>query len=277
MTLISIVIPAYNAANYIEEAIASVISQTHRPLNVIIVNDCSTDDTSIIARNTLESAPEGILGEVIDLPKNKGPGYALDTGFKVAQGDYIGFLAADDLYIHREKLAIQVAEMEKTKSRWSYWSAMLHGPTTSKCVAVDTSFIPYLPILDSFIVSHPRIMFITLMFHNPINSSSILLAREYYDIWDPELRADCDGDILLKLGQQNAKGSVLRGVAVFYREHPNQVSKNVFLMQETMTYVRRRAVVNALQEKKNPLWFRSVLTLFNLHLRTEYKQRVNKT
>ena len=272
MTLISIVIPAYNAAKHIDDAIASLIKQTHRPLNIIVVNDSSSDDTSAVARNALKYAPEGILGEVIDLPKNMGPGYALDVGFKHAQGDYIGFLAADDLYIHPEKLSIQIKEMKKARSEWSYWSAMFHGPSIDKSVMVNTSFIPHLSFLDDFIVSHPRIMFITLMFHNPINSSSILLEKKYRNIWDPELRADCDGDILLKLGLWGAKGSVLRGVGVFYREHQNQVSKNISLMEESMNYVRRRAITNALLEKRNPLWFRSVIMILNRYLCVQYKQ-----
>lgn len=277
MPLVSIVIPAYNAASFIGEAIESLINQTHRPLNIIVVNDGSSDNTSIVARNALKFAQDDLLfGEVIDLQENKGPGYALDLGFKAAKGDYIGFLAADDLYANPAKLAIQVAEMEKAGSGWSYWSAMLHGPSINESIRIDTSFVPHLSILDNFIVSHPKIMFIALLFHNPINSSSILLAKEYRDIWDPELRANCDGDILLKLGEKGVKGSVIRGLGVFYRDHPNQVSKNISLMQEAIDYVQRRAVTNALQEKKNPLWFRSVLTIFNWYLHTQHMQLVNE-
>jgi len=103
-----------------------------------------------------------------------------------------------------------------------------------------------------------------------------LLAKEYRDIWDPELRANCDGDILLKLGERGVKGSVIRGLGVFYRDHSNQVSKNITLMQEAIDYVRRRAVTNALREKKNPLWFRSVLTIFNWYLHTQHMQLGNK-
>ncbi|MGD8234210.1 glycosyltransferase family 2 protein [Vibrio sp. TRT 1302] len=98
--IISIVMPAYNTEGYIEEAINSVLKQTYKNIELIIVNDGSKD-------NTLEKVkrfkdPRLV---VIDLPKNKGLGNALNVGFSRASGDYITIMDSDDRYSDKRVLA----------------------------------------------------------------------------------------------------------------------------------------------------------------------------
>ena len=89
--LVSIIIPAYNAEAFINDAIESVLAQDYRPIEVIAVDDGSGDLTACIAERF---GPPVICHR----QKNAGPPVARNRGLLLARGEYIGFLDADDLY-----------------------------------------------------------------------------------------------------------------------------------------------------------------------------------
>ncbi len=89
---ISVIVPLYNAENYIVEALKSILTQTLKPLEIIVINDGSTDKSLA----SLESFGNKI--KIID-QENKGAGAARNEGIKIAQGSYLAFLDADDLWI----------------------------------------------------------------------------------------------------------------------------------------------------------------------------------
>ncbi len=104
--LVSIIIPAYNAAETISRALDSVRAQTYRNLEVVVINDGSTDETAAIIRREY---PE--VRHV--LQENAGPCVARNHGAQVATGEYIAFLDADDEY-HPRKIERQLEIFEKT-------------------------------------------------------------------------------------------------------------------------------------------------------------------
>lgn len=108
MGLVSIVIPAYNAAWCIERAVQSVLDQTYRPIEVIVVNDGSTDDTVPVLQRF------GQAIRIVDKP-NGGLSFARNAGISAARGEYIAFLDADDWWLP-EKLARQVDLLESDPS-----------------------------------------------------------------------------------------------------------------------------------------------------------------
>lgn len=89
--LISVIIPAYNAETYIAEAISSVLGQSHSPIEIIIVDDGSHDDTASI----VESLGAGVL---LVRQDNAGPAAARNAGLALAKGEFVAFLDADDLW-----------------------------------------------------------------------------------------------------------------------------------------------------------------------------------
>lgn len=102
---VSAIIPCYNCSSTIERAASSVVNQTLPPKEVILVNDGSSDDTL----STLLSLQEKYGTErvqVIDLKKNRGPGYARNVGWDSATQPYVAFLDADDAW-HPQKIEIQ--------------------------------------------------------------------------------------------------------------------------------------------------------------------------
>ena len=98
---VSVVIPAYNAARYLRETIRSVLQQTHRPLEIIVVDDGSSDATAAVARR-FGSAVRVISRE------NGGPGAARNTGFREVRGEFVALLDADNIWV-RDKLERQLA------------------------------------------------------------------------------------------------------------------------------------------------------------------------
>lgn len=93
---VSVVIPAFNAGQYIEAAIASATQQEGVSLEVVVVDDRSTDDTREKVRRMAAADPRVSL---IVLPQNGGPSVARNAGIAAAQGQWIALLDADDAYL----------------------------------------------------------------------------------------------------------------------------------------------------------------------------------
>lgn len=94
--LVSTIIPVYNRAALLREAVASVLAQSYRPIEIIIVDDGSTDDTPVVAEALAREHP----GEVwVISQENGGPGLAREAGRLVARGEYIQYLDSDDVLL----------------------------------------------------------------------------------------------------------------------------------------------------------------------------------
>lgn len=89
----SIIMPVYNASAYVERAAQSVLKQTCPDMELILVNDCSTDDSDIICRR-LEKQDQRVT--YYQMPRNSGAAAARNYAIKRAQGRYLGFVDADD-------------------------------------------------------------------------------------------------------------------------------------------------------------------------------------
>lgn len=96
MPKISIILPTYNGEKYIRESIESIICQTFRSWELIIVNDCSTDNTKIIIN---EYAENDSRIKVIDNKRNKKLPTSLNIGFSKANGDYLTWTSDDNIFL----------------------------------------------------------------------------------------------------------------------------------------------------------------------------------
>lgn len=113
--LVSIIMPSYNTAKFISETIESVLAQTYTNWELIIVDDCSTDDTDAVVRPYLA---DGRI-RYIKNEKNSGAAVSRNRALREAKGKWIAFLDSDDLWLP-EKLEKQIAFMEKNNCRFSY-------------------------------------------------------------------------------------------------------------------------------------------------------------
>ena len=107
--LVSIVIPVYNGANYVAEAIESALKQTYKNIEVIVVNDGSTDDTEKIVKK---------YGDKIRYfyKENGGVASALNLGIKNMKGEYFSWLSHDDVY-YPNKIERQIEELKKLENK----------------------------------------------------------------------------------------------------------------------------------------------------------------
>lgn len=90
---ISVIIPTYNRGKSIIQSINSVLEQTYHNLEILIVDDCSTDDTEYLI-----SKIDDPRVKFIKLKENKGASFARNIGIKIATGKYISFQDSDDIY-----------------------------------------------------------------------------------------------------------------------------------------------------------------------------------
>ena len=93
---VSIIIPVYNVAPYIADCLRSVLAQTHSPLEIILVNDSTPDDSMEQAAPWIEKLQERFDVQMVNHTKNRGLSAARNTGMEVATGDWIYFLDSDD-------------------------------------------------------------------------------------------------------------------------------------------------------------------------------------
>lgn len=94
MKKVSIVVPAYNSHNTLPRCLDSLVNQTLQDLEIIVVNDASTDDTWQIMLDYEKRFPEKLV--VVDGGVNRGSGGARNQGFDMASGEYIGLVDSDD-------------------------------------------------------------------------------------------------------------------------------------------------------------------------------------
>jgi len=108
---IDVIIPVYNAEKFIEKTLESVVSQTHLPEKIIVVDDGSTDKTVDIIENFKKNSNVGIE---LHRQKNRGPNAARNAGLKHSTSEFVAFLDADDIW-EKEKLEKQLRIFEKNE------------------------------------------------------------------------------------------------------------------------------------------------------------------
>jgi glycosyltransferase involved in cell wall biosynthesis len=108
--VVTTIIPVFNRAQLLREAVMSVIGQTYRPIEIIIVDDGSTDDTQSVCRELISRIDEPIR---LLSQANGGPGAAREAGRLAADGEFLQYLDSDDL-LYPRKFAVQVAALRRS-------------------------------------------------------------------------------------------------------------------------------------------------------------------
>ena len=163
--LVSIVMPAFNAAAFISESIDSVLRQTYRDWELIIVNDCSSDSTSDIVRGYREQDPRIII---LTNDRNQGVSMTRNRGVREAKGDWIAFLDSDDLWTP-DKLERQMRLLHNGEENGEMPDLVFTGSAF-----IDSSGRP-----ASYCLEVPkRISYHELLKQNLISCSSVLVRKE---------------------------------------------------------------------------------------------------
>lgn len=210
--LVSIVIPLYNAEEFIGETIESVINQSYSYWELIIVDDCSTDGSVNIVKQYLKN--DNII-LIENIQNCGGPAGPRNIGVKNAKGSFIAFLDADDIW-HSEKLKVQVDFMKLNPSIIILGTNAETFPQKYKNKLYLRNDLP--------------VSFKYLLKSNKFITSSVLIRSEivsqvgYFDE-NKEVRAAEDYDFWLRiLSYKDHSGYVINQPLVKYRIHNQNIS-----------------------------------------------------
>ncbi|UOB63772.1 glycosyltransferase family 2 protein, partial [Bacillus thuringiensis] len=212
-SLVSIIIPSYNASSFIKETIQSVQSQTYTNWEMIIIDDVSKDNTCELIKEEIKKDNRIRL---IELQKNCGAAIARNTGINNARGKYVAFLDSDDLWLP-EKLEKQLTFMQNNDVAFSFTGYQImnqDGTLTDKIVHVPEK-INYNGLLKNTIIGCLTVM---------------LDIEKLGKVQMPNIRTRQDTATWLKILRQGHYAYGLDEVLSKYRKVENSISSKKFKM-----------------------------------------------
>jgi glycosyltransferase involved in cell wall biosynthesis len=214
---ISAIIPVYNGARYLQHAIGSVVAQTVRPIELIVVDDGSVDGSAELVQELLGTAlPFPVL---LHRQPNRGQSAARNHGAHVANGEFLAFLDQDDLWYPRHLEALSALLLADTALGWAYSDVDL----------IDAGGgLVTLSYLATLKPQHPKHSLIQLLSEDMyILPSASLIRREAFQQiggFDERLRGYEDDDLFLRLVRDGGRNSFLSEALSQWRIHPMSAS-----------------------------------------------------
>lgn len=206
---VSIIIPCFNAERWLGEAIESCLSQTHGPLEIIVVDDGSVDGSVQIIKSF------GARVRWVSGP-NHGGNYARNKGCALSNGDYIQFLDADD-YLLPDKISSQLECFQRTGADvvYSDWRHQFHRKDDTVELEDVTVAGDHEDILESLLKSW-WVSPAALLFHRDV--------VQKVGGWDESLSAAQDRDFFISVALTGARIVYQPGCHAIYRRHGPSVS-----------------------------------------------------
>jgi glycosyltransferase involved in cell wall biosynthesis len=182
---ISVIMPAYNCEKYIIDAIESVLAQTYKNFEIIVIDDGSTDNTREVLRKYIEN---GTIRYTYQ--KNAGVSTARNTGIRQAEGDLIAFLDSDDLWLNH-KLQVQSDLFKK------YPAVDCLG---GDLIGIDESY----EYSDTEEMKIDKIEYETMIIQNKLRTSTVMVKKEILPksgLFDEGLTYAEDRDLWLRISK----------------------------------------------------------------------------
>ncbi|MBR1170993.1 glycosyltransferase family 2 protein [Bradyrhizobium liaoningense] len=188
---VSVVIPLYNCPDRIEGAIRSALEQSPRPVEVIVVDDASTDPVDALVLERIDPCVRVIRHEI-----NRGGGAARNTGIDAARGELVAFLDADDRWLPG-KLELQVSQMSAREGEdvFACANVRLEGPSPKKLIYNSRPPQPHEDISRYFLIHDCTFQTSTLVVPGRLAKS----VR-----FDDRLRRHQDWDFIFRLIRKGA-------------------------------------------------------------------------
>ncbi|MBU2504126.1 MAG: glycosyltransferase [Nanoarchaeota archaeon] len=228
---ISVVIAAYNTEKYIQECLDSILNQSIRNIEIIVIDDCSKDATPDIVE---QKSKEDSRIRLIKLKQNLGRAGALNQGIKKAKGKYIAFLDADDL-MEENRLKKQSLFLENNPEISLVYSNFIQfgdGRDDKFIEAVKFKRDPYEIMKESFEETLPKDTAPSRILdpNDYIPGGSVMMRKSLFEKGiqlDPTLKNSEDYDLWLHIIGKRNKIAKVPIVAFRYRRHGDQKSKNL--------------------------------------------------
>jgi glycosyltransferase involved in cell wall biosynthesis len=196
--LVSVVIPAFNASATIAETIHTVLNQSYKNIEIIVVNDGSSDNTADVVRGLMATHPCIHLLE----QANQGVSAARNKGIRAAKGEFIAFIDADDL-CHPDKILLQIERFQKGGDRLGVvytWLAF---------ISQEGNIIPGRSVAETY----EGDVYGPLLISNFIGGSTLMVRRNCFEtvgLYDTNLRVNEDQKLHLALAAHYDFGVVPR-------------------------------------------------------------------
>lgn len=248
MSLISVIVPIHNAADFIEETIASVSSQSYEHWELVLVNDGSTDDTSKILNRIKLSQSIRIIHQ----KENVGVSISRNVGAKSAKGSYLCFLDADDI-LHPSCLSVRSKVISKNPK------ALVHNDiqlidSKGRLLGVCKYGLEGL-VLDDLLLWERTVI---------PGPSSIIVSREVFENvggFDAKLSTAADQDFFIRVASMYPVIRIPQ-VLTNYRIHDKNMHKNIGLMEKDHRLVYHKAI----RDKRFRSWPLQRKCISNLYL-----------
>lgn len=217
-TLVSVIMPTYNSAKTIADSVFSIVNQTYEDLELIIIDDCSRDNTVDIIKK--EFNDNRIIVKRLSL--NSGAGIARNEGIKLAKGRFIAFCDSDDRWL-QDKLVKQIGFMKKHDVSLTYTSYFIcdeQGNKTHKVQAI------------------PELNYNILLKNNYMGCLTVVYdSKKLGKYFFPEYRKRQDWALWLILLQVVPSAKGISEPLALYRRSNNSLSSNkVKLIKETFRF-----------------------------------------
>ena len=216
---VSVVIPTYNCDRYLPQAVESVLSQKRCDFELIIIDDGSTDNTQQVLRPYRD-----FLRYVYQ--NNQGVCLARNHGIKLAQGEFIAFLDADDFFLPG-KLAAQLAIFDSQESLGIVHSGWQRVNAEGKLIIDVTPW-----------QSYPELNLETWLKFKPVLPSAMMFRRQWLERisgFDPQFRVAEDVDLVLRLALAGCHAAWLQQITVCYRQHQQNAMTSGLSQAEYLT------------------------------------------
>lgn len=222
MKLVSVIIPNFNRGELIERTLRSVMMQQYKDLEIIVVDNCSTDNSIYVIEKL---AIQDSRIKLIKLSKNSGgPAEPRNIGMRASKGDYLAFIDSDDLW-HPEKIKIQLDFLKKHNASFV---------SSEKINFINENDVSEI-MLDSMTcddIEYERINFSKLIKQNIINGPSVLLSRDiiigYSFKEGKEYIAVEDYYLWLKLHENIKYSYKLKKPLLYYRVSSDSITPHPF-------------------------------------------------
>lgn len=260
---ISCVIPCYNCEKYVSKTIESLINQTIRPIEIILINDASTDNTLEILRETEKEYRD--LIKVIDLAENKGASYARNFGVHNSRGDYILFMDSDDI---AEPVLIE--EYQYRLDQLNYEKEDKYILCYSAYIQIDEKDNQISEIVSGIQVKPEETLGYEFVRNYIISTSGVLAGKDFFiksGGFNEKIRYSEDWDLWLKLACLGGFAYVDKPL-IRIRRHDTNMSSNVvkmldaektILKQYSTGYIRDAVYKRELGVEENTADYVSIL------------------
>jgi glycosyltransferase involved in cell wall biosynthesis len=252
--LVTVVLPAYNHARYVADAIASVMAQTYPHIELVIIDDGSTDGTAeVIARQVANvSLPVRFIAR-----DNRGAPATLNEGAALARGKYLSFLNSDDYYAS-DRISTLVKEVADAGVQWGFSLVSTVGETPQSDQADElTSAEPSLQRQRNLLGIHSN-SFPFVSYNLSVSTGNLFVDRELFRELGGfrDFRYNHDWDFCLRAGALAEPIAVPR-LLYFYRKHEsNTIGESRPKIKEEADRVLSAFLATALSNSsawKNPL------------------------